>query len=371
MAELAASLRDRGSDVRILTARWRRDWPRELTHRGVHVVRLDNPALRFYGTWRYMQKVSHWLRMQAGTFDLLYVSMLKHDAFAALQIGKRLGVPVVLRAEGAGPTGDASWQQQANFGRRIARACKTADAIVAPSPAIEQELAKAGYAADRVHLIANGVRVPTNIVDEPERHRVRQDLRSANETLDVPKGESLAVFTGRLHPVKGLDVLIDAWALVSKELPLARLWIVGEGPEESALRARIGRLNLDGRVLLAGTFDTADDLLAAANLFVLPSFEEGMSLALLEAMAAGVPVVATDIPGNRNVIQHDRHGLLVPPAKPAPLADAIVKTLSDRTRATDRARAARQRVIDEFSIDVMTDRHLTLFQKLLAARTGS
>ncbi|MBX3415901.1 MAG: glycosyltransferase family 4 protein [Pirellulales bacterium] len=364
MANLAAGFRQQGAKTTILTAQWQSDWPRTVEHQGVRVERLPQPRIRWLGTWRYLRALDDRLQSAADEIDLIYVSMLKHDAYAAVRAARRMGVPVVLRAEGAGATGDVHWQLEANFGRRIKRQCLRAAAFVAPSPAIERELIAAGYPRERIHFIANGVPVQP-LRDPAQREEVRSWLARSQPGLYVHPGAKLAVYTGRLHASKGLTHLIEAWHTVVRHDPTARLWLVGEGPERPQLVRLIRELELNGNVVLAGAFDQVDDLLAAADLFVLPSLEEGMSLALLEAMAAGLPVVATDIPGNRLLIESEQQGLLVPPAAPESLAQGIRRVLDSPQGAAVWGAAARARVEREFSLDRCLARHLELFAHLI------
>lgn len=364
MANLAQSLAARNVRVTILTARWLSTWPAEITVRGVHVVRLPQPERRVLGTLFYMAALSRWLRRHAGQYDLVYVSMLKHDAAAALwAVGNR--VPVVLRAEGAGQSGDCQWQRADRWGWLIRRRCRRAAAIVAPSEAIHRELLEAGYAPDRIHELPNGVALPLPRTPGA-RGAARQALAEAHPSLFVPPAAPLALYTGRLHPSKGLDRLLAAWKGVIARWPTARLWIAGEGPHQHALETQINSMGLHGRALLVGAFDCVDDLLAAADLFVLPSLEEGMSLALLEAMAAALPVVATDIPGNRKLVEDGREGLLVPLDGPEPLAEAMARLLADPDLGVRLGSTARHRVATEFSLWAMVDRHLTLFEQLIS-----
>lgn len=366
MARLAAELHARGLAVTLLTARWQRDWPLEMEHHGVRVIRLPNPASRFWGTWRYMQAVASWLRRHRSNFDLVYVSMLKHDAYAAVGEARRGRFPVVLRAEGAGLSGDCHWQLDANFGRRIKRRCLQADALIAPSPAIERELVVAGYPRDRIHYIANGVPVPP-LAGAEARPEARAALAELDAALWLEPGAPLAVYTGRLHDMKGLQYLVSAWPEVLRVRPNARLWLVGEGSYRQALTEQIENLGLAGRVLLTGAFDDVEDFLSAADLFVLPSLEEGMSLALLEAMARGLPVVASAIAANEVLIANGAHGRLVPKADPAALAAAMVELWNHPDEAARLGEQARRRVIAEFSLARMVDDHLTLFERLLSA----
>lgn len=367
-ARLAAGLRARGAATTILTARWQPNWPAEIEHHGVRVIRLVNPQTRVWGTWRYMRAVGHWLAKHRSAFDLAYVSMLKHDAYAAVTAGRRHRFPVVVRAEGAGLTGDCHWQLEANFGSQIKRRCQRADAFVAPSTAIERELIVAGYARNRIHYIPNGVVIPEPR-DEASRAAARADLAEADASLAIGNFAPLVVYTGRLHAMKGLDYLVRAWPTVLNRLPDARLWLVGDGPCRGELNDLIGNLGLWGFVYLAGPFDDVEDFLRAADLFVLPSLEEGMSLAVLEAMAAGLPVVATNIPANQAIVEENVSGRLVPPRDGERLAGAVIDLLADGPAAESLGQAARRQASERFSLDRTLDRHLELFERVLAARS--
>jgi glycosyltransferase involved in cell wall biosynthesis len=363
MADLAAEFHARGCPVTLLTARWEESWPARLELYRVPVVRLPQPRRRVWGTARYMFALRQWLRRERQHYDLVYVSMLKHDAYAALcAVGRR--APVVLRAEGAGQTGDVAWQHSGLIGRMIRRRTRRAAALVAPSPHIAEELRGAGYPSARIREIPNGVPIAAPL-DNPQRRAARDALSLAHTALYVPPGSPLAVYTGRLHPGKGLEDLLVAWSKVLALWPEGRLWLAGNGPLRGVLAAQINRLGLAGSVVLAGVFQQVDELLAAADLFVLPSYEEGMSLALLEAMAAGLPIVATDIAGNRVLVEHGCQGLLVPPGQPESLAAAMLRILDEPIVAEGLGQAARQKVIDRFSLERCVDQHLELFRELL------
>ncbi len=363
---LAAALVGRGVPATIVTAQWEPQWPREIVHRGVRVVRLQQRRERLFGTWQYMRELADWIERQRGDFDMAYVSQLKHDAYVAVRCGRRLGFPVILRAAGAGTTGDCRWHEVGRCGKRIRRQAQQADVVIAPSPAIECELIAAGFDAKQVVRLDSGVPIP-----EPRtaarRRQAREAIGYSNAALSLDERTLLAIYTGRLHAAKGLDALIVAWAKVTAQRRDARLWLVGEGPEHLALERQIQARGLAGRVQLVGSFDNVEDMLLAADLFVLPSHEEGLSLALLEAMAIGLPIVASDIAGNRCVIEPEINGLLVPAGNAAAMAAAIDRVAAEADWAVGLGAAARRKVQEHYSLERMVDDHVTLFRRLTIA----
>ncbi len=373
-ARLAAALAQRLERVTVLTAQWQANWPREIEHHGVRVVRLPQSSLRWWGTLQYMRAIVRWLRRHRDELDLVYVSMLKHDAYAVIGVAKQLGIPVVLRAEGGGVTGDVCWQLDARFGHAIKNRCISADAVVAPSPAIEQELIAGGYRRERIRYIANAVPMPTRLPASQRtaaRDAARATLATTSAAFQLPTNAPLAVYTGRLCEEKGLGELVDAWVHVAESHPIARLILVGEGPMRKELLNRIDAAGLRGTVVLAGAFDDVEDFLCAADLFVLPSWEEGLSLSLLEAMAAELPVVATDIPANRVVVDDGEQGLLVPPHDAKALAAVILRVIDHPADARRMAAAGRERVAMDFSMERSVTAHLELFGRLCDQRKGN
>jgi glycosyltransferase involved in cell wall biosynthesis len=337
------------------------------------VVRLETTRLRFWGTWWYMQQLKRWFN--ENRVDLAYVSMLKHDAYVVVGAGQRLGFPVVLRPEGAGSTGDVAWQSWGNLGRTIGRRCRRANAFVAISKSIEEELREAWHLGtmrpsrilEVLHPAAKLPRIVAipNGVPVPERAWQRRP-----EWRATPR----AVFVGRLAPEKGVDTLISAWPSVRALYPEARLICLGEGPQRAALEGKVRALGLtlgpDQAVELPGTTSDPIEKLREADLFVLPSREEGMSIALLEAMALGIPLVASSIPGNRRVVIDFTHGRLVPPDNHNLLAKVIIEQWENFDRAIQMSRAARNRVDNEFSIQAVARKHMALFQDLVENRHG-
>jgi colanic acid/amylovoran biosynthesis glycosyltransferase len=168
------------------------------------------------------------------------------------------------------------------------------------------------------------------------------------------------VFVGRLAHVKGLDVLLPALVQLRTALGDVRLTVVGDGPERSRLTTLASTLRLDDVVDFVGAQspDAVRDLLADADVFVLPSFAEGVPVVLMEAMAAGIPVVTTQIAGVPELVEHDRTGLLVPPSHQSALVDAITRVVTEPGLAARLSAAATESVFSDFDAALEARRHL-------------
>jgi glycosyltransferase involved in cell wall biosynthesis len=361
LANLAVELSGRGCQVTVVTARWQPHWPRDIRFHNVPVIRLDHAADHGWGNVHYLRRLARWLRGNQDHLDLVCVSQLKHDAYTAIRAVGR-NTPVVLRAERSGPGGDCRWQRRVLCGRRIAAACHRATAVIAADGEIQRELLASGYPSASVHAIANGVpEMPPR--SRETRQAARTVLAESNGELELSAAAQLAVYAGRIEPDRGLERLIDVWEPIARRRHNARLWLVGDGSLRRALRRRIESLNLQERVMLVGVFDQVDEVLAAADLLVRPTVEAGSSMAILEGMAAGLPVVASDVPGHREWVGHEQDGLLVPPEDPAAWSAAIGRLLDEPELSARLGGAARQKTT-QFSLAKTTSAHLTLFQGL-------
>ncbi len=358
LSYLAGALAALGLEVTVLTSQLdveqlpaQEDVPGPLG--SFSIVRLATSKRRFAGTYLYMYNLRRWLT--ANPPDIAYVSMLKHDAHVAVSVGEVQDFPVVLRPEGAGDTGDIAWHVRGRFGKRIADRCKRATAFVAISDAVRGELISAGFDEGRIVDIPNGVRIPAQPWLAPECGQ------------NAPR----AVFVGRLATEKGVDTLLRAWRIVLEAHPGAVLELAGSGPEHRPLQNLAGQLGLGDSVRFLGVVPDAEPQLRNSDVFVLPSREEGMSMALLEAMALGIPVVASRIPGNCRLIEDSKQGSLFAVDDPAALARAILNVFTEPHVAADRGRAARALVENAYSIHAVALAHRALFEKLLAEKRGA
>ena len=225
------------------------------------------------------------------------------------------------------------------------------------------EVLLAGFQRNLVHHIPNGVATRSSPPTATEKADARLLLHQINQDLAPDRDTRVAIYTGRLTHRKGLLELVTAWNDVSNQLPNSQLWLVGEGPDREQLYEKIQSLGLVGKIVMPGAFDDVTDLLVAADAFVLPSYMEGLSLSLLEAMAYSLPVVASDIDGNRQLIENGIHGSLVPVKSIQPLAVAVRQALVEDKSA--QIAAAQTNVSENFSITTMAQAHLDTLQNAI------
>lgn len=208
------------------------------------------------------------------------------------------------------------------------------------SPAVAECLRAGGVDSARIVLI------PSTI--DPARVRPARGRDVVRGELGAGPRDVVLVSLAALHARKGLDVLVDALAELARRGCTPHAWLAGEGEERGALERRISERGLADRVRLLGRREDVGDLLAGADLFVLPAHREGLGVAALEAMAAGRPVVATRVGGLADAVVEGRTGLLVPPGDAAALAAAIERLVEDRALRERLGAAGPSRVAEGF-----------------------
>lgn len=365
-SRLANEFCARGCSTTILTARWHNDWPESVIHRHAVVKRLPGSPRGGWTTFRYMRALARWVREHHKEFDVIYVMNLRQDAYAvvgALQTGNP---PVVLRAQRACATGDIHWQEHARFGHRIRRRCQIASAIVASTHVCSDELLRAGYSS--IHQIGYGAE-EMEPRSAASRYHARTALADVNQDLEVAEFAPVAVCVDRFTEGRGLPELIRAWFPIAERWPSAKLWLIGDGPLRDSLYEAVVDLGLRQQIALPGSFDELSELYHAADVFVSPSPDYGTSQAVIEAMAAGLPIIATDTPDMRELIDDATHGYLIPAGNTNAMAGRIAHMFESTELALQFGLAARRRATECFSLDRVVDQHISLFQQL--ARSAS
>jgi glycosyltransferase involved in cell wall biosynthesis len=233
------------------------------------------------------------------------------------------------------------------------QAYRCAHAVVANSRAAARQLESEGLPSSRIHVVANGIAM--------ERFPARPVLMRPPATL---------VTVANLRKEKAHEVLLAAAARLLPRHSNLRLLIVGDGPRASELRALAAGLGVERHVSFLGHREDVPSVLAQADLFVLPSRSEAFPNGAIEAMAAGLPVIASRVGGLLDLVDDGRTGLLVPPDDPAALASAIESLLLSPVRAAAIGAAARDEVARRYSFDRMVRSFEDLFLSHLGARRG-
>lgn len=296
-------------------------------------------------------RLAAWLRRNQ--VDVVHAHMYEAALWGRLA-GKLAGVPVLIATE----HGPELWKTRRHLvmDRWLNR--WTSRHIAVARQGMEIRIRRERVPADRIVLIPNGVTVP-NVPRDPEQARLARTAFGL--AADTPVIGSV----GRLVVEKGYEHLLTALKLARDEVPDLRWLAIGTGPLESELAARARLLGLEDVVIWAGLRQDVDRILPTMDLWVMSSVEEGLPVALLEAMAAGCPIVSTSIGGIPDAVTDGQEALLVPVADPAAMAAAIVGLLADRRRACTLGDAARSRCLAEYSIQSVVRRIEAIYREEL------
>ena len=231
------------------------------------------------------------------------------------------------------------------------------DHLVAVSKAIVAKIHDEGRDLAPVSLIYNGV--------DLERYSHQEPCCTLHEEYGMPADAPIVGIVARLEPEKGHPTLLDAWPLVLREVPAARLLVVGEGSRREALEAQAAELGIAGSVTFTGRREDVPAVTAALDVAVLPSYREAQGLSILEAMALGRPVVASNVGGIPEMVEDGFTGILVPPHDAGALAAGIVRFLTDHPYADTVARAAKEMVHERFCVELMVREIETIYDQSL------
>jgi L-malate glycosyltransferase len=365
---LSRALLARGVEPVILTSRSRRDTATVEVMQGVEVHRLWCPVEPQKGgrhlaaSLAWMRKVGRWIDARRDRIDLIHCHHAKLNAWIGVRAARRIGVPCIVKLGSAGPNFDFRSLEKKRFlyGRLAAREIRDGASIfVGTSAEMMDDLRGYGIGPERLVQIPNGVELPDTGREEGQSLRSMTGLR---------RSERLVVFAGRMERQKNVETLIAAFATIAAQQIPARLVLLGDGACLNAHRRLADTLGLGAHVRFMGRIDTVGDWLEAADLFVLPARAEGMSNALLEALAHGVPQVVSAVSGNTDLVAGGRTGwLYAPPEDAGALAGVLAEALTcPPERLAAMARASRERVRAGFSMDAVADRHTALYRSLTA-----
>lgn len=227
--------------------------------------------------------------------------------------------------------------------------------ITAVSEQVKAGLTQGGVPESRIEVVQGGI--------DLERFEKIPRRDAMREQFFVPPDRPVLLCVGRFVRHKGFDIAIQAMERIWESLPEADLWLAGDGPDNTRLVTFVARCRRPHHVRFFGYWSAVEELYAAADVLLAPARDAGLGLSTMEAIACGLPVVATDIPVMRRLIEHERTGLLVPPENPDALAQAALRLLQDPSLAQALSQNA-LRTADRFHIRHTVEQTAPLYLRL-------
>lgn len=351
LAALAPLLEEMGVEVFVLTRRYAGLSAFEVINE-TPIYRLPIPGPKPMAALAFV--LSSLVLLKRLKPDVIHAHELLSPTSAAIAAGRLYHIPIVAKVLRGGSLGDIAKLKRKPLGwQRIASARRWVNAFITISKEIDCELEEVGIPFNRRLFIPNGVDV------EHFTKLTFSDKQSLRLSLGLPYDALIVIYTGRLAPEKRIDYLISIWPIIRKSHTSAVLMILGTGPEEVHLR----KIATDG-VIFCGQVDDVAPYLQCSDLFVLPSATEGLSNALLEAMACGVPAIATDVGGASDVIDHKKNGWLISSENLDELRLAMLTLLGNSEYRRAIALKARETIVQRYSLQATADRLRDLYQNI-------
>ena len=336
-------------DVRVVALTRGGPYEEELRQADIPVTILDK-------RWR-CDPVAWWrLRSIIRDFDpdIVHSWLFAGNAFGRMAAGKSSRAKLVV-SERCVDSWKSGWQLKIDrwLAERTSR-------LVANSQAVAEFYRQQGFPSERIVVIPNGVEIPPE--ENPDHDKVRDRLLAE---FDLPSGAKLVGYIGRLAKQKRVDDLLWAMQLLKQMTANVHLLVVGDGPERDTLRKRAIDVDCAKVVRFADHRDDAASIFSQLQVFWLASDFEGMSNSVMEAMAAGVPVVASDIAPNRELVVEGETGHLISVGDTAGFARVTDRLLEHRDEARAMGQAGRERMQQHFGVDIMVQAHVDLYHDIV------
>jgi glycosyltransferase involved in cell wall biosynthesis len=359
---LCHKLNGQNVETKVLTSQFQKNLPKSEFIEGTEVVRV--PVLGRGVLFNLTSALSFlfWLVAHRKTYQILHIHNASCVSFPAIIAAKFLRKKTVLTKGTVGKLdGDFDKIGKSFFAPLLFRILGYVDLYIAVSKAVKQEIIEYGFPEDKILLLPNGV----------DTHKYKPI--SSSEKLKMKKNfglpsQQIVTFVGRLIYRKGVDILVEAWKRVVSICSDVHLAIAGDGPEFKNLKRLAETLNLGEKVTFLGRIENVHKILQVSDFFVFPSRQEGLANAMLEAMASGLPIVATSIDGIIDVIKDGTNGILVKSNSSQELADALVKLVRNHELARYLGQRARLTVKDKYSLDQNVLRHKQTYERLLSRK---
>jgi glycosyltransferase involved in cell wall biosynthesis len=351
---ISEALYKAGYDVQITTPWLNRSRPLKETIRGVPVTRITYPAIKGLGALILMCKFALKLLQERSRYNAIHVHMAKNLASVVGMVRPFLKATTVVKISGAwefnGGVLDPTLQSKL-FYRIMGYFIRRVDYIQTISAYTKRRLEQAGFDPEQILMIPNGVDIS----------RFPRRACPANEPAS--RGELRILFAGRLVRVKALDVLLKAWCSVVHACPEKKLSLLfaGEGPLKHELMQQAERLNISESVNFLGMVQDMPALFAQADIYVQPSLQEGLPNAVIEAMASGLPIVATKVSGNEDLVTHNSNGILVEPGNANLLAEALLELINDCSKRVQMGALSRRIIEEHYQLPMVIEKLVRVY----------
>ena len=361
LRQLTPHLIDLGCEVEIITRRWHPEMPIYESIDGASVLRVGRHGKSFFKTFLFTISLIWHLFRNTKKIDIIHshgaVAMGVISCFAASCCG-------LANVAKIATAGRILKYKNTLTGILLLSLFKRSDAIIGMTREIRRELELIDAPHKAVVQIANAV-------DSERFHPYTETQRQTWRTdRTIPSSAPVVLFSGRLTTRKGLTVLVDAWSRVLNFYPDAQLFIVGSGYNqtnsvETDVKRKVAEASLKN-IYFEGSTASPENYLGVADIFAFPSLLEGFPNALLEAMASGMAIVASDIGGVVELIENNNTGLLFPPGNAKILADKIIYLLEHPEIRYRMALQARRHVLENFSFEKIAKQYMETYRRILS-----
>jgi glycosyltransferase involved in cell wall biosynthesis len=350
--ELAKALVARGNSIHALSTKFESSQPHDALVDGVHVRRIDWIEFKPLRFLLSPIALARELRALKGQVDVVHIHNISWFGSFVSVCARRFGFPVIVKLPSIG---NIQRLRGRLGGRLLIGVLRRSNAIVAMTEQSQHEIRQLGYPEANILRVPNGIAVGEDTLAQRQHRSV-----------------ATAVYVGRLLPEKGLSDLLMAWTSLSALTTRAiRLRLVGAGPMQAQLKAMIHELGLTDVVEVINHVEDISSELAKADIFVLPSHAEGNSNAVLEAMRAGLPIVATAVGGTPMQVGPDGADFLVPPRAPEAIANGIRRLAADAKLREVLGRKMRERVRSLFNVERIASIYEDAYRLLAAGDDAS
>lgn len=376
--KLALAMRERGHAVTFVAPRVVPDQPLHEEVDGFQVHRINYPHIKLLGGFYLLFAYAAYLLRQRSEYDVVHVHITRLLAGVTGLLKPLLGKPVIAKISGFFEFNDGVLDQRKrhqplNFLTR--RALKKIDFFQTISQETEDKLTTAGFAEEQIRFVPNGIDTGDAQSDATQSSHIQQSNLPSNAANDenyaaAGAEESLVIgYCGRLREVKGVHILVAGFAELLKNNPQRNLLlrIVGDGTEMEALQQQVNNLEISSSVEFMGMQDDVRAAYQTFDYYVQPSFAEGLPNSVIEAMLLGLPVVASEIGGNTDLVTHGVTGLLFPAGDAVQLTACLQQFLNDRKKVDIMATAGKQHICETYGFDKVVDQLLELYQGRKAA----